>query len=111
MGFELGCEWTADYFMTGCLGGIVAVLILPGSYLTLPCFRKVDGEWRFCPGAFARILVAGIAGCVVDCTSRNAFFGGFFAWHAFRWMGEDGWKWIRSQLDARLRGPKRSARR
>lgn len=97
--FEFGCKWTLDYFLTGCAGGLVAVLILPGGYLAMPRFRTVDGELRICLGAFARVIVAGIAGCVVDCSSRNAFFAGFFAWHAFRWFGDDGWKWLRAKLE------------
>ena len=99
MPFELGCKWTAEYFFTGCLGGIAAVLSLPGSYMVMPCFRRMDGEMRFCFGALAWILVAGIAGCVVDCNPRNAFFGGFFARHFFRWLGDDGWKCVRSHIE------------
>ena len=99
MPFELGCRWTVEYCLSGCAGGLVAVIILPGSYMTLPCVKRVDGELRFCFGALARIVVAGIAGCVVDCNLRNAFFGGFFAWHAFRWLGDDGWKWLKGRLE------------
>jgi hypothetical protein len=96
--FHLGCKWTVDYFLTGCAGGLVAVLILPGTYLTLPSFRKVNGDWRFYLGALARIGVAGIAGCVMDCNNRNSFFGGFFAWHGFRFLADDGWRWLRTRL-------------
>ena len=96
--FEFGCKWTLEYFLTGCLGGIAAVLSLPGGYMVLPCFKRVDGELRFCFGALAWVLVAGIFGCVVDCNARNAFFGGFFARHFFRWLGDDGWKWLESRL-------------
>lgn len=94
MPFELGCKWTLEYFMTGLAGGLVAVLILPGCYTTLPYIEKVDGECRLKWGFVARLVVAAIAGCVVDTNIRNAFFGGFFSWHAFRWLSEDGWNYI-----------------
>jgi len=102
MGFELGCRFTIEYFGTGCMGGLVAVLILPGSYITLPAIRKVGNELRVYWGVFARIFVAGVAGCVVDCSTRNAFFGGFFAWHAFRWIESQGWKDLQSRLEMLL---------
>lgn len=102
----LGCKWTVEYALSGIAGAIVATLILPGSYLTLPCCRKNDnGEIHFHLGALARIIVGGIIGCVVDCTSRNAFFGGFFSWHIARWLSEDGWKWIHRQLSEYVRPP------
>ncbi len=101
----LGCKWTVEYFLTGCAGGLVAVLILPGAYMTMPCLRKVKGEYRVYLGALARVVVAGIGGCVVDCNPRNAFFGGFFAWHAFRWLGEDGWQYVLPRLKAGLHKP------
>ena len=99
MPFELGCKFTVENFLIGALGGIVAVLVLPGSYMTLPrMIRLEDGEQRVCWGAFARIIVAGIGGCVVDCNQRNTFFGGFFSWHMFRWAADDGWKMVSGEL-------------
>lgn len=99
--FALGCKWTVEYFVTGLLGAWVAVLILPGSYTTLPRFIKLDdGERRISWGAVARLIVGGITGCIVDTNTRNAFFGGFFSWHAFRWLSEDGWRIIVAQLRA-----------
>jgi hypothetical protein len=91
MPFELGCKWTLEYVLSGLAGGLVAVLILPGCYTTLPRLEWVDGECRIRWGAVARLVVAAIIGCVVDCSPRNAFFGGFFSWHACRWLSEDGW--------------------
>lgn len=94
----LGCRWTIEYLLTGLAGGIVAVLILPGCYVSLPRIRRENDEVRVYGGAVARLIVAAIAGCIVDCNVRNAFFGGFFSWHAFRWLSEDGWKYIRRRL-------------
>lgn len=96
--FVLGCKFTWDYFLIGAAGSLVAVLVLPGSYMTLPCIKRVDGELRICWGALARIIVGGIVGCVVDCNGRNVFFGGFFSWHMLRWLSEDGWNILREKL-------------
>jgi hypothetical protein len=98
MFFEVGCKWTVEYFLTGCAGGLVAVLILPGSYTTIPRLWRIRGETRLVWGALARVVVAGIGGCVVDCSNRNAFFAGFFAWHVFTWCGTEGWAALRDKL-------------
>jgi hypothetical protein len=58
----------------------------------------VNGERRIKWGALARLVVAAIIGCVVDTNARNAFFGGFFSWHACRWLSEDGWKYILKRI-------------
>ncbi len=97
--FTLGCEFTLHNFLIGILGGLVATLVLPGCYTTVPrLIRMNDGELRFYWGAVGRIVVAGIGGCVVDCNCRNTFFGGFFAWHTFGWLAEAGWSAIKHKL-------------
>lgn len=96
--FELGCKFTWEYFLTGLLGSLVAVLVLPGCYTALPRFERVNGELRFKWGALARLVVGGIFGCVVDCNTRNAFFGGFFSWHICRWATGEGWQYIKKRL-------------
>ncbi len=98
---EFGCKWTWEYFFTGLAGSFVATVILPGSYTTIPYLRRCKaGELSLHWGALARLLVGGIAGCVVDCNPRNAFFGGFFSWHFFRWLSEDGWRVIEQRIKA-----------
>lgn len=96
MPFTLGCKFTVEYFITGFLGGVVAILILPGSCMTMPRIERKNGAWTITWGDIAKLIVAGIAGCVVDCNPRNAFFGGFFSWHAFRWLSEEGFQMIKS---------------
>lgn len=101
--FILGCKWTVEYFLTGCAGGFVALVILPGCYIVMPSVRKHEDEVRVYLGALARVIVAGIAGCVVDCSSRNAFFAGFFAWHVFKWLESQGWRELRARLLAMVK--------
>jgi len=96
--FTLGCKFTWEYFLIGCAGGLVATLILPGCYLSMPQYRLEGGDKRVYAGFVARLIVAGIIGCVVDCNQRNVFFGGFFSWHACRWLADDGWKWLEAKL-------------
>ncbi|MCE5200852.1 MAG: hypothetical protein ABFD54_05975 [Armatimonadota bacterium] len=100
MTFYFGCKWTFEYFATGLVGGLVATLILPGSYTTLPRLENVEGEVRLYWGVFARLIAAGVFGCIVDCNNRNAFFGGFFSWHVLRWMSEEGWILLKTRLKA-----------
>lgn len=109
MPFELGCKWTWEYLGSGFLGGVVAIMILPGGYASLPKYMIVDGEKRIYWGVIGRLVVAAIAGCVVDCNPRNAFFGGFFSWHAFRWMSQEGWNLVREGL-TRMFGAKTPAK-
>jgi len=99
MNFTLGCKFTLANFLVGALGGLVALLVLPGSYTTLPrLFRNKRRELQMNWNALARLIVSGIGGCVVDCNSRNTFFGGFFSWHVFTWLSEDGWSILRGRL-------------
>ena len=98
--FQLGCKWTAEYLLTGLAGGLLATLILPGSYMTLPAFKHVDGELRLYWGALARLIAAAVVGCIVDTNPRNAFFGGFFSWHVLRWLSQDGWAILKSKISA-----------
>lgn len=96
---RFGCEFTPYNFLIGMIGGLVAVLILPGCYTTIPWFtRGENDEIIFHWGALGRLVVAGIAGCVLDCNTRNTFFGGFFGWHLFRWAGNEGWQSIKARL-------------
>jgi len=81
----------------------VALVILPGCYMVMPRVSRHEGEVRLYLGAVARIAVSGIAGCLVDCHARNAFFGGFFAWHVFRWLESQGWKELQSRISAILK--------
>lgn len=104
----LGCQWTIEYALSGIAGAIVATLILPGSFFTLPCCKRGEnGDLQFHFGAIARIIVGGILGCVVDCSSRNAFFAGFFSWHLARWLGDDGWRWLHAKLNHAIGGEKK----
>ena len=98
--FELGCKFTLQYFLIGCIGGLAAVMTLPGSYIIWPRIQKVGDEKRIYLGFLARIAVAGVIGCVVDCNNRNVFFGGFFSWHICRYAQEDGWKWLKGILQS-----------
>ena len=80
--FELGCKFTLEYFLIGTLGGLVSAGV---SYIQTCDTGKRPSWWFF---GF-RVLISGIGGCVVDCNNRNVFFGGFFAWHFFRFLEED----------------------
>ena len=97
MPFEFGCRFTWPYFLIGMLGGLAATLVLPGSYTALPRVCKVKGEWRMYWGFLARLVVSGIFACVVDNSNKNAFFSGFFAWHACKWAAEGGWQLLRER--------------
>ena len=103
--FHLGCQFTLQNFLVGMAGGLVATLVMPGCYTTIPrLMRLEDGELRFYWGALGRLIVAGIGGCVVDCNSRNTFFGGFFSWHTFGWLAEEGWKTLKTYLQKICKG-------
>lgn len=97
--FQFGCTWTLAYFLWGASGGLVAVLVLPGCYVTMPSKRKVHGETRIYLGVLARLLVAGVFACVVDTNNRNAFFAGFFAWHVVTWASERGWQVLKERIE------------
>lgn len=95
---KLGCQFNWLYFGIGTIGGVAATLTLPGCYATLPSIKTVNGEKRIYWGVFARLIVAGIAGCVADCNNTNSFFAGFFSWHIFRFLHEEGWIWLKTAL-------------
>ena len=97
---EFGCSFTWPYFLIGATGGLTAVLVLPGCYVTMPSKRKVHGQTRYYLGVFGRLIVSGIFACVVDTNNKNAFFAGFFAWHVLTWASEGGWGLLKQRLEA-----------
>ena len=97
---ELGCQFTPFYFAIGSIGSLIAVLVLPGCYTTLPSICKVKGEWRLRWAVAGRLFAGGVAGCIADHNGVNALFAGFFCWHLFKWLSEEGWRSFECRLKA-----------
>lgn len=117
MSFELGCKFTVFYFSMGALGSLIAVLVLPGCYTEIPRITKVRGQWRIEWAVLGRLVAGGVLGCIADRNGVNAFFAGFFAWHFFKWLSEEGWKALQRRLETYLsnmlgpKGPRKNARK